>query len=263
MMQYISQLNAFNERCLVTGLGANARIVYYSLLHMSNKLFWPAEFRTTVRILAVHSGLEKDAVHRALIRLVDDGLIQYTPSKKRGKGSLVRIIPLKENLSHGSDRNRDKTATDSATDSATETATLKRQRQDKDKTTAAARASTPVLSHGSDRNRDKTATDSPELAEVVRLFENCIHPIANEVEREELLDMVQMDGYGRVKDAIREAAKSRAQSVRYIYAILNRWRKEGQNGRSAGRGGRANQSADQEKRKWENEPNGWRHDLAI
>lgn len=216
MMQYISQLNAFNERCLVTGLGANARIVYYSLLHMSNKLFWPAEFRTTVRILAVHSGLEKDAVHRALIRLVDDGLIQYTPSKKRGKGSLVRIIPLKENLSHGSDR-----------------------------------------------NRDKTATDSPELAEVVRLFENCIHPIANEVEREELLDMVQMDGYGRVKDAIREAAKSRAQSVRYIYAILNRWRKEGQNGRSAGRGGRANQSADQEKRKWENEPNGWRHDLAI
>lgn len=215
MIQYISQLNAFNERCLVTGLGANARIVYYALLHMSNKLFWPAEFRTTVRILAVHSGLEKDAVHRALIRLVDDGFIEYTPSKKRGKGSLVRIVPLGENLSRWSDR-----------------------------------------------NSDETATDSPELAEVVRLFENCIHPIANEVERDELLDMVRTDGYGRVKDAIREAAKSRAQSVRYIYAILNRWRKEGQNGGSSSNRG-AHKSPEEERRKWDNEPNGWRHDLAI
>ncbi len=105
--------------------------------------------------------------------------------------------------------------------------------------------------------------DTQKWDEVVHLYEDCIHPIPNMVERDELIDMVQTDGFETVKEAIREAGKSRGKSVNYIQAILNRWRKEGQHGRSTGRGSRANQSADQEKRKWENEPNGWRQDLAI
>ncbi len=120
-----------------------------------------------------------------------------------------------------------------------------------------------ILAAAARANDDVTKNNNNNISEIVALFENCIHPVSNEVERDELMDMIETDGYERVKDAIKEAARSRAQSVRYIQAILNRWRKEGQHGRSTGRGSRANQSADQEKRKWESEPNGWRQDLAI
>jgi len=100
-------------------------------------------------------------------------------------------------------------------------------------------------------------------AEVVSMFENCIHPVANEIERDSLIAMIEEDGYELVKDAIKEAAANRGRSVRYIQAILDRWRKEGKHGRGTGYRRKNQRSPEEEKRKWDNEPNGWRSDLAI
>lgn len=94
MIDYMKQLNAFNERCQVTGLAPRARIVYYTLLDMNNRLFWVSSFRTTIRIIADRSGLNKNGVDFALRLLKNEGLIEYVPSTKKKSGSLIKICPL-------------------------------------------------------------------------------------------------------------------------------------------------------------------------
>ena len=94
MIDYIQQLNAFNERCLVTGLAPRARVVYYTLMDMNNRLFWVSSFRTTIRIIADRSGVDKSSVADCLRILKNEGYIDYIPSSKKGTGSTIKICPL-------------------------------------------------------------------------------------------------------------------------------------------------------------------------
>ena len=95
MIDYIKQLNAFNERCHITGIKPMVRVVYYTLLDMNNTYRWCPEFKTTVRIIAGQSGINSiNTVHRCIEELVHEKLIEYFPSKIRGKKSGFKIIPL-------------------------------------------------------------------------------------------------------------------------------------------------------------------------
>ncbi len=62
---------------------------------------------------------------------------------------------------------------------------------------------------------------------IVRLYEDCIHPIPNMVEGEDLTDMYHEFGAEWLLEAIKEAARQRARSIKYISAILNNWSKKG------------------------------------
>ena len=95
-----------------------------------------------------------------------------------------------------------------ATDTATDTATLRRQ----DKTAAAA---------------TRTREGNSELGEVVQTFENNIHPVAGKIEQDALVDLTDEYGALWVTEAIKEAALSNARNLRYITAILERWKREG------------------------------------
>ena len=95
MINYISQLNAFNARCRICGYSPAMRVVYYTLLDMNNTYKWEPKFKTTVRILADYSGISSmSTMHRAILSLVQEGLIQYWPSHVRGKKSTFSIIDL-------------------------------------------------------------------------------------------------------------------------------------------------------------------------
>lgn len=95
MIDYIKQLNAFNERCHITGIKPMVRVVYYTLLDMNNSYRWCPEFKTTVRIIAGQSGINSlNTVHRCIEELVHEKLIEYFPSKVRGKKSCFKIVPL-------------------------------------------------------------------------------------------------------------------------------------------------------------------------
>ena len=94
MIDYIPQLNAFNERCQITGLAPTVRVVYYTLMDMNNRLFWVSSFKTTIRIIADRSGVNKNGVADALRTLKNEGYIEYIPSKTRGVGSVFSICPL-------------------------------------------------------------------------------------------------------------------------------------------------------------------------
>ena len=104
--------------------------------------------------------------------------------------------------------------TDTATVCETDTATLRRQ----DKTA---------------RQIDKAAADARareegnSLAEVVQTFENNIHPVAGKIEQDALVDLTDEYGALWVTEAIKEAALSNARNLRYITAILERWKREG------------------------------------
>ncbi len=65
------------------------------------------------------------------------------------------------------------------------------------------------------------------FAKVVALYQDNIHPIANQVEADDLMAM--FDDYGEewVKRAIKEAARNNARSIKYITAILQNWYKRG------------------------------------
>ena len=104
--------------------------------------------------------------------------------------------------------------TDTATVCETDTETLRRQ----DKTA---------------RQIDKAAADARareegnSLAEVVQTFENNIHPVAGKIERDRLIDLTDEYSPLWVTEAIKEAALSNARNLRYITAILERWKREG------------------------------------
>ncbi|MFC2310797.1 MAG: DnaD domain-containing protein, partial [Selenomonas noxia] len=65
------------------------------------------------------------------------------------------------------------------------------------------------------------------LAEVVQAFENNIHPVAGKIEQDALVDLTDEYSALWVTEAIKEAALSNARNLRYITAILERWKREG------------------------------------
>ena len=100
------------------------------------------------------------------------------------------------------------TATDTETVCETDTATLRRQdktaRQDKTIAAAATRA----------REGDSA------LAEVVRVFENNIHPLSGGIENDKLIDLVDDYSAPWVIAAVEEAVLGNGRSLRYITAVL-------------------------------------------
>ena len=106
------------------------------------------------------------------------------------------------------------TATDTATVCETDTATLRRQDKTARQIDKAAAAT-------------RTREGGGDLAEVVRVFENNIHPITGKIERDNLIDLTGEYGALWLTSAIEEAALSNGRNLRYITAILERWKRDG------------------------------------
>ena len=75
---------------------------------------------------------------------------------------------------------------------------------------------------GSPRSRK-----DPRLAEVFTLYQDNIHSIPNQVEADDLASLYDEFGREWLVQAIREAARARARSIKYIISILESWAKKG------------------------------------
>ena len=96
-MNYITEINAFNEYILLNTLSTGEVALWYALMHINNKTAWSIEFTVSNLVLQQLTSLSRSAVHEARKRLVSRGLIQYKSgiSKNAGKyriNSLVCII---------------------------------------------------------------------------------------------------------------------------------------------------------------------------
>lgn len=74
---------------------------------------------------------------------------------------------------------------------------------------------------------DPQDQDGPDHGAVFRAFSDNIHPITGEIERDKLTDLTDEYGAHWVTSAIEEAALSNGRSLRYITAILERWKRDG------------------------------------
>jgi len=73
----------------------------------------------------------------------------------------------------------------------------------------------------------KLTKQEEETARIVNLFENNIHPLSGMIEQESLLDL--LDEYGAVwlEEAIKWTVERHGNSVKYIQAILEQWKRVG------------------------------------
>ena len=74
---------------------------------------------------------------------------------------------------------------------------------------------------------DPQDQDGPDHGAVFRAFSDNIHPITGEIERDKLTDLTDEYSALWVTEAIKEAALSNGRNLRYITAILERWKHEG------------------------------------
>ena len=189
-------------------IGSIEIAVYTMLLSIDNDLLFQEWFGCSDRRLQDMTNVGSvNTITKAKNRLKQLGWIDFKTAGK--KTTLYKLtIPICETDT------ATVCETDTATVCETDTATLRRQ----DKTA---------------RQIDKAAADARareegnSLAEVVQAFENNIHPVTGKIEQDALVDL--MDEYSAlwVTEAIKEAALSNARNLRYITAILERWKREG------------------------------------
>lgn len=111
------------------------------------------------------------------------------------------------------------------------------------------------------------AADDDAFSEALGLFSSNIHPITGAIERQALHALYQDYGKDWTLAAIAEAAEHHGQSVRYLDAILARWRREGfrttKKGahtygyRTANHSPSRDGGSGDDSSKWEHETSGW------
>ncbi len=72
----------------------------------------------------------------------------------------------------------------------------------------------------------KLASDE-SFGKVMAFYQDNIHPIPNQVEADDLISLYEEYGEEWLKQAIKEAARSNARSIKYIIAILKNWYSRG------------------------------------
>lgn len=222
-MDYIRQLNAFSN--LSAGiLSSNEVNVYLRLFWWNNRCCWTEWFETTDSRLQIETGIVSPNTIRAIRNsLRQKGFIDFIPGKRRSptKYKIVDLSQVTERLPSSfmstidinTDINTDikpDINADIKTDSIYK---HKRKTETQTKTDCAAAM--------------RTREGGDDLAEVVRMFENNIHPITGEIERDNLISLTDEYGALWVTSAIEEAAISNGRNLRYITVVLERWKREG------------------------------------
>ena len=225
MFSMITQLTAFG-RISIDNLSATAQALYLRLILIDNGLGWPERFYASNSRLMTEAGINSEkTLITARNQLIQMGLVEYRKGTAKGKASTykLKIIPTTGVTTVGTT-----VGTTVASAGVTTVGT----------TVASAGVSGAYMTdqYRQEKTRQEktiaaTATRAREgdsaLAEVVRVFEENIHPLSGTIERDNLIDLVDEYGGLWVTSAIGEAALGNGRSLRYITAILERWKRDG------------------------------------
>ena len=205
----ITQLTAFG-RISIDNLSATAQALYLRLILIDNGLGWPERFYASNSRLMTEAGINSEkTLITARNQLIQMGLVEYRKGTAKGKASTykLKIIPTTGVTTVGT------TVASAGVSGAYMTDQYRQEKTRQEKTIAAAAT----------RAREGDSA----LAEVVRVFEENIHPLSGTIERDNLIDLVDEYGGLWVTSAIGEAALGNGRSLRYITAILERWKRDG------------------------------------
>ena len=213
----ITQLTAFG-RISIDNLSATAQALYLRLILIDNGLGWPERFYASNSRLMTEAGINSEkTLITARNQLIQMGLVEYRKGTAKGKTSTykLKIIPTTGVTTVGT---TGVTTVETAGVSGAYMTDQYRQDQTRQEKTIAAAACACA--------REENTGESA-LAEVVRVFENNIHPLTGKIERDNLIDLTGEYGALWVTSAVEEAALSNGRNLRYITAILERWKREG------------------------------------
>ena len=214
-MDYIRQLNTFLNMS-AGNLPGTPFNVYMRLFQIANMRGWPECFPASDAEICLMTGIRNKKTIAEARRILEQAGYIKTIRGGKHQATQYHLVDLVNSPVIG---NQNTPITTPITGAITTPITghyikHKRKTETKTKTDCAAADA-----------RAREEDDS--LAEVVRTFENNIHPVTGEIERDRLIDLTDKYGVLWVTSAIEEAALSNGRSLRYITAILERWKREG------------------------------------
>ena len=223
-MDYIRQLNTFLNMS-AGNLPGTPFNVYMRLFQIANMRGWPECFPASDAEICLMTGIRnKKTIAEARRVLEQAGYIKTIRGGKH-QATQYHVVDLVNGPVIG---NQNTPITTPITGAIT--------------TPITGAITTPITGHYIKHKRKtetKTKTDSAaaadacvreednSLSEVVRTFENNIHPVTGKIEQDALIDLTDEYSALWVTEAIKEAALSNGRNLRYITAILERWKREG------------------------------------
>ena len=223
-MDYIRQLNTFLNMS-AGNLPGTPFNVYMRLFQIANMRGWPECFPASDAEICLMTGIRnKKTIAEARRVLEQAGYIKTIRGGKH-QATQYHVVDLVNGVVIG---NQNTPITTPITGAIT--------------TPITGAITTPITGHYIKHKRKtetKTKTDSAaaadacvreednSLSEVVRTFENNIHPVTGKIEQDALIDLTDEYSALWVTEAIKEAALSNGRNLRYITAILERWKRDG------------------------------------
>ena len=220
MFSMITQLTAFG-RISIDNLSATTQALYLRLILIDNGLGWPERFYASNSRLMTEAGINSEkTLITARNQLIQMGLVEYRKGTAKGKASTykLKIIPTTGVTTVGTTVASAGVTTVGTTVGTTVASAgvsgaymTDQYRQEKTIAAAATRA----------REGDSA------LAEVVRVFEENIHPLGGGIESDALIDLVDDYSAPWVIAAVKEAVIYNARSMGYMKSVLERWKRDG------------------------------------
>lgn len=92
-MNFVKEINAFKDWLLLNEMPPNAITLWYTLMTIKHMFGWKSRFSAPNPIVQQLSGLSKNGLVQARMKLIENGLIHYQKGKK-GNPPVYEMISL-------------------------------------------------------------------------------------------------------------------------------------------------------------------------
>lgn len=215
-VNYLEQINGFQRWKEVNPLPASAIALWYELLATCNKAGWPEEFTVRNAVIQASAGLSRKQFDSARQMLIDMGLIRYKKSQRvnsAGKYSM-NYFPIVQN---GQQKGQQEGQQEGQ---QTEHRWGNKRDIYINKTKLNQTNNTPTTTNAREETDERAA-------EVFSTFEREGFGTLSSFLVDELNDMVETYSAEWVIRAMHEAVRSGKRNLKYVSAILRRWKSDG------------------------------------
>lgn len=246
-MNYISELNAFDNWIDTHPMSANAIGLWRALMQIANRARWRESLAIPNALITLKSGLTTTSIKRAREELRQAGRITFDFRTGR-QATIYHIIPFADQkaVQNGPQSNEGETVAvqngpqNEPQKNKADQKAVQNGPQDDVAVQVAVRVADqigpqngPIYKHKQNKEINKTTTvvvpppPVDGVKETSELFEKNVHPFSGLVERDMLCDLVEAYGSTWVQSAIREAIRQGVLRMSYIAGILKSWKARG------------------------------------
>lgn len=234
---YISELNAFDAWLTYHELPPSSIALWFALVRISNSLGRRTEFNASLSLLSTKCGqMDERTIRNARERLKNEGLISF--QSRKGLRSAVYTLHLlserKEKNVSSVFRSAQSTEMRKEKNVSSDFRSFGENVERKEKNVS---STFRIHKSKSKDYKSKSIYIGDQTKDVIHEFESKIHPMANLIERENLLDLIETYGTMDVMEAIQKASGYRGTSIHYVASILANKKRGVRNGNQQGNPG--------------------------